>query len=238
MDIREFLDYYFYKEDIQHWLEQSELTKTGNKNELIDKLVDDDEFDLEDIPNLYYKDRLQEMCDDLEIPRSGTIQEIWIRISEILIELIDDLHMYSSQVDLIIDDDNSIHIVENEGCLKIILIEYPEKIDLSSNSIRFIVHAENNCELETKACIWYDPTWVNRERKTNPFFRVRGNSSKVTSFVIPTPNGEGEFLTIVKLLDYEKVGFEDQNPHTNIHRDNRRRDCRLDSRAKCRAYQD
>jgi len=80
MNVEEFIDRYFYKEWVQDLLERANLPYRGIKQELILRLRQEGNCDLFQLMDYLDKDDLKEICDDLEIPRSGRKYEIVRRI--------------------------------------------------------------------------------------------------------------------------------------------------------------
>lgn len=84
MNIYYLLDLILFKDEVKDWLDIYDLPISGNKTDLIERLVNSSDFDLEDLPSVVYKESLQSIADLLELPRSGTKPEIWSRISDVL----------------------------------------------------------------------------------------------------------------------------------------------------------
>lgn len=85
INVETLLSDFFYKEDLQLMLDELELPVSGNKDELIDRIIESGEIDeIEIIRTWMVKDQLQDLCDTLELKRTGKNEELIDRIFEYL----------------------------------------------------------------------------------------------------------------------------------------------------------
>ena len=82
MDLKSFMQGYLYKEQVQELAEMLELKKTGSKDELIDLILSDPDFELEDISRVLYKEDVQEICRNLDLRVTGSKEDLWDNIVE------------------------------------------------------------------------------------------------------------------------------------------------------------
>ena len=87
MDWRRFVKRYIYKEGLQDTLRGEGLSPTGNMEELIDRLVEEAEFDYTDFLDLLLKDELKEICDEHDLPVSGRKDDLKQRIIEEVMDI-------------------------------------------------------------------------------------------------------------------------------------------------------
>ena len=80
-DLIEILDSYFTKDDLADLLERAELKKSGNKRELIERLLNESNYDLSYLLSMLYREELAEICENFSIPKKGSKQAM---IEEIL----------------------------------------------------------------------------------------------------------------------------------------------------------
>lgn len=78
---RYILDRYLYKEDIQHICSGLDIPTTGNKDELINRIIGNPHFNVEITLNYIDKTGLKNLCDDLRLNKTGTREELEVRIS-------------------------------------------------------------------------------------------------------------------------------------------------------------
>jgi len=94
MKVEEFVDRYFYKEDLQDILEQEGLPVSGRKKELIRRLRRDANYDIYQFINYLKKDELKFICEDLDLKTTGARDELAERVfSEILIGWTEDYYI-------------------------------------------------------------------------------------------------------------------------------------------------
>jgi len=84
---RKFLKRYIYKEEFQDMLREEDLSPTGNVDNLIDRLVEEAEFDFTHFLEHFRKDDLKEICEDFDSPVSGTKDDLMGRVFEEIIEI-------------------------------------------------------------------------------------------------------------------------------------------------------
>jgi len=82
MKLKEFMDKHLYKEEVQDLAAEYDLKVSGNKEEIMDRVLSCEDFDLEDLTRYFYKEDLQDICRDLGISPSGTKDDVWDRIVE------------------------------------------------------------------------------------------------------------------------------------------------------------
>lgn len=82
MKIKEFLDTYLYKEDVQQLAEHLGLKVGGLKEEIIDRVLNCPDFEIEDITITLYKEDVQNICRDFSLPVTGTKDELWDNLVE------------------------------------------------------------------------------------------------------------------------------------------------------------
>lgn len=87
MDWRDFFKRYIYKEGFQDMLREEDLSPTGNVDELIDRLVEEAEYDFTIFLDYFGKDDLKEICEDFDLPVSGTKDNLMERLFEEVIEI-------------------------------------------------------------------------------------------------------------------------------------------------------
>lgn len=87
MDWRQFVKRNFYKEDLQDLLRDGGLSPTGNVDELIDRLVEEAEYNIYHFLDEFDKNDLKEICEDNDLPVSGTKDKLVERILEEVIEI-------------------------------------------------------------------------------------------------------------------------------------------------------
>lgn len=87
MHWRKFLKRYIYKEEFQDMLREEDLSPTGNVDELIDRLVKEAEYDFTNFLDHFRKDDLKEICEDFDLPVSGTKDDLMGRVFEDVIEI-------------------------------------------------------------------------------------------------------------------------------------------------------
>jgi len=75
------LDRYFTKEGLADLLERAELKKSGNKIELIERLLNESNYDISYLISMLYRDDLIEICEEFDIPKRRTKQEMIDEIS-------------------------------------------------------------------------------------------------------------------------------------------------------------
>ena len=67
------LERYFTKDKLADLLEQAKLKKSGNKTELIERLLN---YDISYLLSKLYKEELAEICEEFGIPKKRTKQEM------------------------------------------------------------------------------------------------------------------------------------------------------------------
>lgn len=77
MNIREFLRKYLTKEDVKDLASEFDFKQSGTKNELIDRIIADPDFELDDITTALYKEDVQDICEDLGLKVTGTKDDLW-----------------------------------------------------------------------------------------------------------------------------------------------------------------
>ena len=86
-EILEFiLGRYLYKEDIQDLLEDLGLAVSGSKDELIERLMKDDDFDPSEAVAYLDKEQLKDLCEELELSSRGTREELFGRVLKVIEE--------------------------------------------------------------------------------------------------------------------------------------------------------
>lgn len=74
------LDKYFYKEDLQIMLDSINLPRSGTKDELIERIIESGEADVQDILGILNKDVLVEICEIIDLETKGTKDQLKKRI--------------------------------------------------------------------------------------------------------------------------------------------------------------
>jgi hypothetical protein len=90
MDWRRFVKRYIYKDDLKVVLEKAELTISGTVDELIDRLIEEADWDYMDFLGFFDKGELKEICDEHDLPVSGSRDDLEERILEEVIEVSED----------------------------------------------------------------------------------------------------------------------------------------------------
>lgn len=80
MNVKKFMDKHLYKEEVQDLAAEYGLKVGGNKEEIMDRILKCEDFDLEDLAKYFYKEDLQDICRDLSLSPSGTKDDVWDRI--------------------------------------------------------------------------------------------------------------------------------------------------------------
>ena len=76
------MDKYLYKEDVQDLAASYGLKVSGNKDEIIKRVLNCENFELEDITSCLYKEDVQDICRDLGLSPSGSKDDLWNSIVE------------------------------------------------------------------------------------------------------------------------------------------------------------
>lgn len=87
VDWRQFVKRNFYKEELQDMLRDKELSPTGNVDELIDRLVEEAEYNIFHFFDEFDKNDVKGICEDNDLPVSGTKDDLVNRILEEVIEI-------------------------------------------------------------------------------------------------------------------------------------------------------
>lgn len=80
MNIVEFLDEKFDKEDVQDIATFFGLSTTGKKAEIIRRIVTSDDFEVGKLFDHFSKETLHLLCFDAKLPASGSKKDLWNRI--------------------------------------------------------------------------------------------------------------------------------------------------------------
>lgn len=80
MNIVQFLDEFFYKEDVQDIATFFGLSTTGKKAEIIKRIVTNNEFEVDKLFTHFSKDDLLQICVNAYLPVSGSKKNLWSRI--------------------------------------------------------------------------------------------------------------------------------------------------------------
>lgn len=70
------LERYFTKDELADFLEQAKLKKSGNKIELIERLLNESNYDISYLLSKLHRDDLIEICEEFDIPKKRTKQEM------------------------------------------------------------------------------------------------------------------------------------------------------------------
>jgi hypothetical protein len=82
MQIDEFMGRYFDKESLKDILDDNDLSVSGNKDDLIDRIIDEINPSIEDLCEYLDKDDLIDICDDLDLSSSGSRDTLIDRVIE------------------------------------------------------------------------------------------------------------------------------------------------------------
>lgn len=82
MDLQKFMDKYLNKEEIKDLASEFDFKQSGTKKELIDRIISDPDFKLDDITSVLYKENVQDICEDLGLKVTGTKDDLWDSIVE------------------------------------------------------------------------------------------------------------------------------------------------------------
>ncbi len=74
------LDKYFYKEAIQGMCDEADLQSSGPKKELIEDLINNSEFEVEDFLSWLDMVQLKDLCEELDEYKSGRKDDLINRI--------------------------------------------------------------------------------------------------------------------------------------------------------------
>ena len=80
MKIEKFVGRYFYKEDLQDICKKEELTSSGSKDNLIERLIRDGGYSAQDFIDWMNIEDLKNVCKDLELPLSGNRNDLVQRV--------------------------------------------------------------------------------------------------------------------------------------------------------------
>ena len=80
MNIKQFLDEFFVKEEVKDIALHFGHSTTGKKNEIIDRIVFCKDFKVKEFSEYFSRDQLYILCWNLSLPVSGTKDELWDRI--------------------------------------------------------------------------------------------------------------------------------------------------------------
>ena len=211
MKLQRFLQDYCTKENVQDLLRRFDLPVSGNKNELVSRLMPENNPDFGEtsvIAHGLYKEELQKICDRLDIPRSGTKEEIWERIlyttglpEEVLPpELPDDQMLGPLSEDFLNDilrSDDDLYLLN----IYIKEIKCPESIPSSSTSFPISMVLKNEGTSKERVQIWHNAVWPEAGSKTEPPFQLDLEEMHTENIYLPTPSIEGKYNLIIKLLD-------------------------------------
>lgn len=208
METTDFLMYYLGKEQIKDLLREYSLKVSGNKDELIRRLIRHPDFDIDDIPFVLYKEELQEICDLLDIPRTGSKDVLW----ENILSTIGDLSTTNEAYILQEEEYDVIEIedVEKSVDVSIIEIKYSEKISSSVSSFQVDLVVQNNSPTTEIVQIWHRAGWPEGGSHITPQIKLKKGEEGSENILLPTPSSDGDFTLQLRLLDSSGIQIRDQ----------------------------
>lgn len=209
MEISNFLMDYLSKDQLKDFLRSFDLKVSGNKDELIERLIHHEEFNFEEIPDFLYKEELQEICEILGLSRAGNKSELWSRIIQ---------DIGGIEKPIIANDTRTAKVtvvaeveeIEEHVDIEIYEIKAPEKILVDSTSFQIDIILQNNGKTDEVIQIWHHAIWNEGGMKTEPLIKLESNQQHCEELILQTPSKEGNFKLIIKLLDSGGVFIKDQ----------------------------
>lgn len=83
MDRNELLGRYFYKEDVQDILDDFNLPVSGNKEDLIPRLLSGTSITFAELVDMLNKDTLKSICEDYDLPVGGNVDDLKERVMKL-----------------------------------------------------------------------------------------------------------------------------------------------------------
>lgn len=203
LNISEFLMYHLSKEQIKDFLRAYDLKISGNKDEIIERLISHNEFDIEEIPAFLYKEELQEICDILELPRTGNKDDLWERIIDEVgeLELLPIIDRTSVAIPEEIEEYIPVNIKE---------LRHPETVSATSTNFQIDLIIQNEGKTDEVVQVWHYAIWDEGGRKKEPPVKLEAGDEYCEEIFLQTPKKEDKFSLIIKLLDSGGILIKDQ----------------------------
>ncbi|OLS18856.1 MAG: hypothetical protein HeimC2_43890 [Candidatus Heimdallarchaeota archaeon LC_2] len=197
MLLSDFLMDYVYDESIKEILRFYNAKLSGVKAVKIERLIKLDDFHVEELPDFLYREEIQDICDALELPRSGKKDDLWERI----LEEIEGLEYRKSKMRT---------SKKNELPIQIQSIAYQEVLSLSDTSLIIDIKIKNNTLNNEVVILSHYSAWSEgQERKEDPISISPGEIHN-SSILLQTPKENRKYKFQVKLLNENNLQYKRQ----------------------------